>query len=125
MRKLAIVCLCLTGLLVEVAEVQGQYSLNCFSVEGGGGASTGGVYSVSGSVCQPDAGQLSGGTFSLDGGFLGTITPIQTPGAPRLSMGSTGTNTVVLSWPSVATGFVLQEISALGSATWEDVTNPP
>ena len=43
----------------------------------GGGAtfSTGGSYSVGGSIGQPDAGSLSGGLYHLNGGFWGgTIT---------------------------------------------------
>ena len=47
-----------------------QYSIDWHTIDGGGGASTGGVYSVSGTIGQPDAGgPLTGGSFSLIGGF--------------------------------------------------------
>jgi hypothetical protein len=50
--------------------VWGQYSLDWFSVDGGGGTSTGGVYTVLGAIGQPDAGPtMTGGNYSLDGGF--------------------------------------------------------
>ena len=60
-----------------------SYSLDWFTVDGGGGTSTGGVYSVSGTIGQPDAGVMSGGNFSLTGGFWGAFVPVQTPARPR------------------------------------------
>ena len=52
-----------------VTAAQAQFSINWFSVDGGGGTSAGGPFSVSGTIGQPDAGSLAGGTFKLDGGF--------------------------------------------------------
>jgi hypothetical protein len=49
----------------------GQYSIDWHTVDGGGGTSAGGVYTVSGTVGQPDAGKLSGGSYTLEGGFWG------------------------------------------------------
>ena len=52
-----------------------SYSIDWFTIDGGGGTSTGGVYSVSGTIGQPDAGALSSGGYALSGGFwagLGT-----------------------------------------------------
>jgi hypothetical protein len=37
------------------------YSIDWFTIDGSGGTSTGGVYQVSGSIGQPDAGTVSGG----------------------------------------------------------------
>src|SRR5260370_6126541 len=45
-----------------------NYSIDWFTIDGGGGTSTGGVYSVSGTIGQPDAGHLSGGQHTLDAG---------------------------------------------------------
>jgi hypothetical protein len=59
-----------------------QYSVDWFTIDGGGGTSTGGVFTVSGTIGQPDAGQMSGGTYTLSGGFWGIIAAVQTPGAP-------------------------------------------
>jgi hypothetical protein len=53
-----------------------SYSIDWFTIDGGGGTSTGGVYSVSGTLGQADAGEASGGNYSLIGGFWGAI---QTP----------------------------------------------
>jgi hypothetical protein len=46
-----------------------DYSVLWFSVDGGSGASGGGRFSLSGTIGQPDAGTLTGGSFTLQGGF--------------------------------------------------------
>ena len=48
-----------------------SYAIPWWTVDGGGGTSTGGGYTLSGTIGQPDAGVLSGGTYSLRGGFWG------------------------------------------------------
>jgi len=84
-------------------------SIDWYKVAGGGGTSTGGVYAVSGTIGQPDAGPtMSGGNFSLTGGFWSLISVVQTPGAPLLTI-TRSNNTVTVSWPSPSTGFVLQQ----------------
>ena len=86
----------------------GQYSIDWSTVDGGGGTSTGGVYSVSGTVGQPDAGTMSGGNFTLVGGFWGVVSAVQTPGAPYLWVTLTPTNTVVVWWALSDTSWQLQ-----------------
>jgi hypothetical protein len=106
----------------------GQYSLDWRTVDGGGGTSTGGVYAVSGTIGQPDAGPvLSGGNFTLTGGFWSLIAAVQTPGAPYLTVFRTATNSVVVSWPLAgAEGWVLQATNALPNvATPWPVIPPP
>src|SRR5688572_28809517 len=39
------------------------------TIDGGGGTSSGGGFTLSGSIGQPDAGTMSGGGFTLSGGF--------------------------------------------------------
>ena len=77
-----------------------QYAIDWFTIDGGGGTSTGGGYSVSGTIGQPDASQqaMTGGNYSLVGAFW-SLYAIQTPGAPYLSVMRTSTNTVVVWWP--------------------------
>lgn len=100
-----------------------SYSIDWFTIDGGGGTSTGGVYSVSGTIGQPDAGRMSGGNFTIDGGFWGIIAAVQTLGSPLLRVVLTPTNTVLVAWPSSATSFNLQQQSVLGNPTWSPVTN--
>ncbi len=97
-------------------EARGQYSINWYKVSGGGGTSTGGVYSVSGTLGQPDAGSaMSGGQYSVTGGFWSLIAVVQTPGLPNLSIEHSGTS-VIVSWPNTASS-MLQTNSNLASAS--------
>ena len=51
---------------------QSGYDLSWYTIDGGGATfSTGGSYSLGGSIGQPDAGSLSGGSYTLNGGFWG------------------------------------------------------
>jgi hypothetical protein len=45
------------------------YDLSWHTIDGGGGTSTGGGYSLHGTIGQPDAGVMSGGDYELAGGF--------------------------------------------------------
>ena len=101
-----------------------SYSIDWFTIDGGGGTSTGGVYQVSGTVGQPDTGPtMSGGNYSVDGGFWSIIAAVQTPGAPPLSIARTTTNTVAVSWPSPSTGFTLQQnTNGVALVNWSNVT---
>ncbi|MCW5550734.1 MAG: hypothetical protein KIS67_01075 [Verrucomicrobiae bacterium] len=102
-----------------------QYAIDWYTIDGGGGTSTGGVYSVSGTIGQPDAGTvMTGGDYSLTGGFWSAVA-VQTPGAPLLAIAATPTNTVVISWPSPSTGFVLQQNTNLASTNWTAVATSP
>ena len=102
--------------------LRGQYSLDSFSI-GPRGDSAGGNYSLTASI--DDAASItstaSGGTYSLETGFW-AITAVPTPGAPSLTVQSTATNTVVVSWPASGEGFELRQSSNLSNTTW---TVPP
>jgi hypothetical protein len=107
--------LSLGTLALTLAGLTGQaqtFTLDWFSIDGGGGKSTGGVYAVTGTIGQPDAGQMSGGQFVLQGGFWGVIAAVQTPGAPLLSISNSSGN-VTVSWPLPATDFLLEQTNRL------------
>ena len=114
----------LTALTVVTDAVSGQFALDWSTVDGGGGSSTGGVYSVSGTIGQPDTGAMSGGNFTLQGGFWAALAVVQTPGTPTLSIQATN-QTLVLTWPAPATGYVLQENPSLTTTNWTTVSNAP
>jgi hypothetical protein len=59
----------LTSLFAASIACAQPYDLSWYTIDGGGGTSTGGSFSLSGTIGQPDAGTLSGGTFTLSGGF--------------------------------------------------------
>jgi len=103
-----------------------SYSLDWSTIDGGGGTSTGGLYTVSGTIGQPDAGTMTGGTYTLSGGFWGGITAVQTPGAPYLWVTRTPTNTVCVGWALPADGWVLEWTNRLAGASvpWPQVAQP-
>ncbi len=106
------------GILLACAVVtaQGQFSIDWYKISGGGGInSTGGVYSVSGTIGQPDAGgPMAGGNYSLTGGFWALFSVVQTVGAPTLYI-SRSNSTVIVYWQSVP-GWNLEQKSNLAVA---------
>jgi len=95
-----------------------NYSIDWHTIDGGGGTSTGGVYSVSGTIGQHDAGgPMTGGNYSLVGGFW-ALYAVQTPGAPLLSIKLTTTNTAQVYWTSPSTGYNLQVNTNLATTNW-------
>ncbi len=123
------------ALLLPVCALAQPLNVNWSKIAGGGVTvpSTGGVYSVSGTIGQPDAsGPMSDGYYSVTGGFW-AIYAIQTSGAPVLNAIRAGTNVLVWWDPSV-TGWTLQtNVSLSTPATWgnykgtvvnNSVTNP-
>src|SRR5438105_6886026 len=116
----------LAGLAASRVSAQ-NYSIDWFTIDGGGGTSTGGVYAVSGTIGQPDAGGLmTNGPYALVGGFW-SIIAIQTPGAPPLSIEHAAGGVRVF-WPLPATDFVLDQGTALVSPpapnSWSQVPFP-
>jgi hypothetical protein len=96
-----------------------NYRIDWYTIDGGGGTSTGGPYSLSGTIGQPDAGRLSGGNFVLDGGFWGGVFAVQQVGAPTLHIERSGSN-VIISWSPEVPGFHLQERGSLSLGSWGD-----
>jgi hypothetical protein len=93
-----------------------QYQIDWSTIAGGGGASTGGVYSISGTIGQPDAGAaMNGGDYSLTGGFW-ALYAVQTPGAPYLWVMLTPTNTVVVWWALSEASWQLQATTNVANA---------
>lgn len=114
MKRILLSVLAASAALAALA----QYSIDWYKVSDGGGASTGGVYSVSGTLGQHDAGgPMAGGVYSVTGGFW-ALSAIQTDGAPLLTILLTPTNTALVSWPSPSTGFGLQQNTNLGTTNW-------
>jgi len=119
----------IAGWLLALPALHAQsYSIDWSTIDGGGGTSAGGVYSVSGTIGQPDAGKMSGGNYSIDGGFWGLNAAVQTPGAPLLTILPSSPGQVTISWTPATPGFVLQENPNLATTNWVNApsgsTNP-
>ena len=106
--------------LVGSASAQ-SYSIDWHKIAGGGGTSSGGNFSVSGTIGQHDAtasSALTGGGYSLTGGFW-SLYAVQTPGAPWLKIYLSGAASVVVAWPVPGSaGYVLQENLNLTTTNW-------
>jgi hypothetical protein len=105
------------------------YSIDWHTIDGGGGTSTGGVYSVSGTIGQPDAGgPMTNGQYSVTGGFWALPTAIQVTAAPTLTIVPATPGNATISWTPDTAGFVLQETWVLSPANWTNsfsgATNP-
>lgn len=66
------------AMMVTVAAAADGYDLSWWTVDGGGGTSSGGDYTLSGTLGQPEAGApLSAVEYTLTGGFWhGSTTPV-------------------------------------------------
>ena len=117
----------LFSLLIPAIGLAQTYSIDWHTIDGGGGTSTGGVYSVSGTIGQPDAGAMSGGNFSVTGGFW-SLFAVQMPGAPTLTIVPAAPGNATIAWTPNTPGFVLQETISLSSTNWVNspsgATNP-
>ncbi|MHC4641241.1 MAG: hypothetical protein ACYS32_06325 [Planctomycetota bacterium] len=62
-----LVALVVLGLIVSSS--WGQYEISWYTIDGGGGASSGGDFTLTGTIGQPDAAYSRGGNYELLGGF--------------------------------------------------------
>src|SRR5271154_5319205 len=103
MKKLIL----LFGLLISSLGFAQQYLVDWYKIVGGG-TSTGGVYSVSGTIGQQDASSaMTGGNYTLTGGFWSLISVVQAPGVPNLTITQSG-NSVIVFWPNTG-NYTLQQ----------------
>jgi hypothetical protein len=117
-RVAARFCLGLVAAFASFRAAGQSYSIDWYKVAGGGGASTGGTYQVSGTIGQPDAsGALTGGPYSVTGGFWALISVVPTAGLPNLTVAHAG-NTVIVSWPDTGSYTLQQNPNVADPAGW-------
>jgi len=121
--------LCVFAVMLAGLGAFAQYAIDWHTIDGGGGTSTNGQYSLSGTIGQPDAGRpMTNGQYSLTGGFWALPTAIQTEGAPTLMIAAAGAGQAQISWTPASTNWVLQERSGLTAGSWSNSasgsTNP-
>jgi hypothetical protein len=108
-------------LAVPFATLAQPYSIDWYTVDGGGGTSAGGNYTLSGTVGQSDAATstLNGGNYTLQGGFWpGLIVTIPGEGPTMLIQWSGGN--VTISWSPNTPGFALEQTDDLTTLNWVD-----
>jgi len=115
----------LAALMARLSAQAQSYSIDWYKIASGGGTSTGAVYSVTGTIGQPDAsGAMIGGGYSVTGGFWLLINVVQTPGAPVLNIRHSG-NVVTVFWQNVAGWNLYQNANvATPVASWSPSSSP-
>ena len=79
-KRLLLLSLVLALLVTSALAGVPTFSLDWWTVDGGGGTSSSASYALSGGIGQPEAGVLTGGGYILGGGFW--------PGRVRQSQGN-------------------------------------
>jgi hypothetical protein len=111
----------LTGFFSTAAQ---EARVDWFSIDGGGGSSSGGIYSVSATIGQLDVGAMSGGEYSMQGGFW-SILALEPDVVPLLRIARGDPTHVLILWPAPSAGWTLEESPTLGpSANWTPVGAP-
>ena len=89
------------------------------TLDGGGARSTGGLWTLTGTIGQPDAtaSKSSGGAYAVQGGFWPG--QVVLPGGPVLSFTQMTATQVTVSWTAAAAGQKLQYSTDL--VTWTDL----
>jgi hypothetical protein len=120
-------CLLIVALFVSHRLPAQRFSLDWFTIDGGGGTSVGASFALSGSIGQPDAGTLRGGVFVLEGGFWSGVMITENFVVPALNI-QLVSGIIMISWDPKTPGFVLQQSDSLSSPAWADApsgnTNP-
>jgi hypothetical protein len=113
----------LTGLLSASAQ---SFSIDWYTVDGGGGGGSAGAYSLTGTIGQPDAGPImANAPYAVEGGFWSVVGT-----RPTLRFWIAGDN-VVVAWPDTASDCHLQQSINLGDrftggvGVWSDVSQVP
>jgi hypothetical protein len=119
MKLIPIAFLLCVGLTVQAQ----NYTVTSQVIAGGGGGSAGGIYSVSGTIGQPDAGPtMTSFHYSVTGGFWALPVAVQVTNTPTLTIVAATLGNAIISWTPSTPGFVLQETWGLSPANW---TNSP
>ena len=108
-------------LVLPLAALAQPYTIDWYTVDGGGGTSTGGNYTLSGTIGQSDAAitTLSGGGYTLDGGFWPGLVVAASGEGPTLFIQTSG-GEVILSWFPDPAGFALEQTDDLSTSIWAD-----
>ena len=69
MTRISLVAAVLLATFTLTDPAHAQLSITWYTIDGGGGTSSGGGFTLSGTIGQPDAGGMSGGSFDLLGGY--------------------------------------------------------
>lgn len=119
-RVICVACAAAVTLIPSIAFTQ-NWAIDWHTVDGGATTSSGGVFTISGTIGQPDAGRSTGGLFAMEGGFW-SFFDSESLDVPMLQILPTGSGTATISWTPNPPGWTLQYAATLSSPAW---TNAP
>src|SRR5687767_1832663 len=89
------------GFALSLAALPAQdFAIARSAVGNGGGISSGGDFTLAGTIGQPAVGRPAGGDFQLGGGFWNEVS-LPLPGGATLALRRVG-NQIIISWPAGA-----------------------
>jgi len=109
--------LLLAGISVGHAQSGGPWSIKSSTLDGGGARSSGGTWTLTGTIGQADAAaKANGGSFVVQGGSWPGV--IAAPGGPKLTIAKAGPANFSIAWAADAAGYTLQYSTNL--TLWAD-----
>ena len=121
-RAVVILAWALAALLMEVAPVAQPFTLDWTNTDGSANTSSGGDFTVSATIGQPDAGLLAGGEYVLEGGFWpGLVVPSEDVPTLLIQFLEGGPT---ISWSPATPGFTLETTDDLGGGAWLPAPTP-
>jgi hypothetical protein len=108
-------------LFASLLNAAAQYEIIWSTMDSGGGQSSGGAYTLTGTIGQPDAGVSTARGYTLYGGFWNFV---ELEIVPALRIIHAGPN-VILAWPDPSLNFELQSTVDLLPAAWSNVADAP
>ena len=120
-HSITIMAILTLGVGVGIAQ---NFTLDSSTIDGGGGESSGGPYTLSGTIGQPDTGKSSSKPYAMAGGFWGLYGSFSSPEAPDMSISyDPELDEITVSWELPAKGWLLDEspMLGLGAFPWEEV----
>jgi hypothetical protein len=120
----------LIGFCCATTNLHAEYSIQTFRIAGGGALNgSGGAYTLSGTIGQPEAlGFLTGEPYSAIGGFWASPLSISNPAIPMLDVEQLKNGDIRVFWPLPATRLVLDQADSLTGTSqpnaWTQVAFP-
>jgi hypothetical protein len=115
------------ALALSLSVSSAQYSIDWFKIAGGGGTSTGVVFSVTSTIGQFDPGvTMTNGAYSLSVWALPAV--VQTADVPTLHVTNAAAGFATIWWTPPTPSFVLQSADSLSPTNWVNApsgTNNP
>ncbi len=112
--------------LLVTPGLHAQYVIPWYTMDSGGGTSSGGAYELSGTIGQSDVGKSAGGDYELVAGFWAFAFVVQGDAGPKLKIRYLSPTEALIYWDADAPPAILQRSTDLADAAgWTDDPGTP